>query len=142
MIGVAAVVYGVVYVDVVLRARHAYLEGEKYWVWGERPEDYIRFLDGEMARKKAQLEGRLAQGKVTKDDFDRQWELIQFDRRQAAQESTWKYAYVWYETAVDLFSPPDSKWVHMARAKMPLAKERWKQELQNRKIRYEDYMLQ
>ena len=32
-------------------------------------------------------------------------QLLQFDNEQQVKESTIKYAYVWYQTAVDLFSP-------------------------------------
>ena len=46
------------------------------------------------------------------------------------------------QTAVELFSPPNSKWVKLSSEKMPLAKEKWKQELIRKKIPFEDYMLE
>ncbi len=84
VLGVVAV-YGIVCTDVVLRARHAYLEGEK-----------------------------------------------------AASP---KEAYAWYESAATLFVPPESKWSRLAREKMPLAKAKWKAELQAKHLAFEDYMM-
>ena len=134
--------YGMVYVDVVLRARHAYQEGEQYWRWSDHPGERADYLNRRFSDDKAALDRRLAQGKISKDDYDRSLELLQFDRDQALKESTIKYAYVWYQTAVDLFSPPESKWVRMARQKMPLAKERWESELRAHHIPFQDYMVQ
>lgn len=139
--GTVAAMYGMVYVDVVMRAKEAYQEGEKYWAWTDHPEQRAQFLDAQLAADKAKLDDRLAKGKISKDDYDRELELLQFDHDQARKESTVKYAYVWYQTAVDLFSPPESKWVKLSREKMPLAKERWKAELQAKHIPFEDYMI-
>ena len=58
------------------------------------------------------------------------------------KESSLKYAYVWFQTAVELFSPPESRWVALSREKMVLAKELWKKELDAKKIPYQDYMLE
>lgn len=82
----AAAVYAMVCADVILRARHAYLEGEK--------------------------------------------------------ASSPGAAYAWYESAATLFTPPESRWTRLARAKMPLAKARWKAELQSRHLRVTDDMLE
>ena len=82
----ALLVYASVCADVVLRARHAYLQGEA----ATRP----------------------------------------------------KEAYAWYESAATLFVPPESKWSRMAREKMPLAKEKWKEDLRARHIPFDEAMLQ
>jgi hypothetical protein len=139
--GTAAVVYGIIYVDVLARAKHAYLEGEKYAYWAEHPEERAKVLAAKLVRDKAKLDADLAKSKVSREDYQRDLELIQFDHDQALQESSLKYAYIWYQTVVELFSPPESKWVKLARQKMPLAKERWKAELRAKKIPFEDYMI-
>ena len=139
--GTVALLYGLVYVDVVMRAKEAYLEGEKYWNWTDHPDQRAQFLQSELTVGKTTLQNKLSQGKLSKDEFERETELLQFDNEQQMKESTIKYAYVWYQTAVDLFSPPNSKWVQLARQKMPLAKERWKAELRAKKIPFEDYMI-
>jgi hypothetical protein len=141
VLGTVAIMYGMVYVDVVWRAKEAYQEGEKYWRWADHPEERAQYLDAELAQGKSKLDRRLASGKLTQDDYNRELELLQFDHDQALKESNIKYAYVWYQTAVELFSPPDSKWVKLSREKMPLAKERWKTELRAKKIPFEDYMI-
>jgi hypothetical protein len=139
--GAVGLMYAMVYVDVVMRAKEAYLEGEKYLAWSDHPEQRTQFLDAQLVTQKADLEKRQAGGKISKDQYEREVELAQFDHDQQIKESTLKYAYVWYQTAVELFSPPNSKWVQLAREKMPVAKERWKAELRAKKIPFEDYMI-
>jgi hypothetical protein len=69
-------------------------------------------------------------------------ELLDFSKGRKLRESSVKYAYIWYQTVVELFSPPESKWVRLARQKMPEAKELWKKELTAKKIPFEEYMLE
>ena len=70
---------------------------------------------------------------------------VWFRARQAYLEgeraSTGQLAYAWYETAAELFSPPESRWSRLAREKMPLAKERWKAELAAKHIPPEDSLF-
>ncbi len=136
-----AILYGMVYVDVILRARESYMEGEKYWRWSEHPEEKSAALEQEFNKEKAGLDEKLAKNKLTKDEYDRRLEIAQFDRDRSLDESSIKYAYVWYKTAYELFSPPESKWVRLSREKAPLAKEKWREELRARKIPFEEYML-
>lgn len=140
-VGTIAAMYTMVYVDVVSRAKEAYLEGEKYWNWTNHPEQRAQFLTAKLADDKKALEQKFSKNALTKEQYDRELQMLEFDYQQQLKESTIKYAYVWYQTAVDLFSPPNSKWVKLAREKMPLAKERWKTELRAKKIPFEDYMI-
>jgi hypothetical protein len=141
IIALVAMVYGMVYVDVVWRAKESFLEGEKYWRWADHPEERQQFLDTQLTREKAVLENDRSRGKLSPDEVGHRLEIAQFDHDQALKESSIKYAYIWYQTTADLFSPPESRWVKMAREKMPVAKERWKAELRARKIPFEDYMI-
>ena len=136
-----ATVYGMIYADVVLRARSAYLEGERYWRWSEHPEERQKYLDDQLVGEQWEVLNRLKKGKLSKEEYDREVMLLQFGHDQALQESTLKYAYTWYQTAVELFSPPDSQWVRLSRQKMPIAKERWIEELKAKHIPFESYMI-
>ena len=136
-----AAVYALVYVDVVLRARSAYLEGEKYMSWYGNPKLKEAAVADWYAKEKSKLDGSFADKKMEKEEYDRQTEILEFTRGEKLKESSVKYAYVWYQTVVELFSPPESKWVKLAREKMPKAKELWKQELRAKNIPFEDYML-
>jgi hypothetical protein len=138
----AALVYALIYADVYLRARSAYLEGEKYYSWYLNPAEKNKALAEELAKEKAKLDGKLASGKMAKDEYAQQLEIIQFDNEQKLKESSIKYAYIWYQTVVELFSPPETKYVKLAREKMPKAKELWKKELTDKGVPFEDYMLE
>ncbi len=139
--GTILVLYAMVYVDVVLRAKDAYREGEKYWRWHEHPEEKSSTIDAEFNKEKLALDEKLSRNKLTKDEHERQLEIAKFDRDRNLEESSIKYAYVWYKTAFELFSPPESKWVRLSREKAPLAREKWKDELRSKKIPFEEYML-
>lgn len=137
-----AVLYGMVYIDVVLRARSAYLEGEKYWAWSKNPQLKAAALQSELDAKEAVLNKKLKKKKIDQSEYDRQLEIARFDHDRQLEESSLKYSYVWYKTAYELFSPPESKWVKLSRQKAPLAQERWKQELRSKNIPFQDYMVQ
>jgi hypothetical protein len=142
VIGCIIAVYALIYVDVVLRARSAYLEGEKYWYWYDHPQAKKEALEKEFNEEKGALDKKLARNKITKEDYDRELEVDKFNFDSKLSESSIKYAYIWYQTVVELFSPPQSRWVKLAREKMPKAKELWKKELTEKKIPFEDYMLE
>src|SRR6185436_11662090 len=141
-LGGIAAIYAMIYADVLLRAREAYLEGEKYMRWHEDPKLKELELTAKFEKEKAELDAKLAKSKLTQDEYDRQLEIAAFDRDRWMEESSVKYAYVWYQTAYELFSPPESKWVRLSREKAPLAKEKWKMELRAKNIPFEDYMLE
>ena len=142
LLACVAAVYGMVYADVWLRARSAYLEGEKYLEWDRRPELKAADLDRMLAEKGARLQAERTAGRITAAELEQRLSLARFERDEAMKESSLKYAYVWFQTAVELFSPPESRWVILSRQKMPVAKELWKKELTAKKIPYQDYMLE
>ena len=142
IIGCIALVYAMIYADVVLRARSAYLQGEKYWAWHQQPALKQKALDEEYAVQKNDIERQLQKKKITQDEHDLKLETLSFAIDQRRKESAIKYAYVWYQTAVELFSPPESRWVRRSREKMLQAKELWKTELTQQGIPYEEYMIE
>ena len=135
-------VYVIVYVDLILRARGAYLEGEKYWNWHFNHEIKNEMLMKEFNKEKQRLDRKLKNKRITEQDYKRQLEILEFEHRKKLEESSIKYAYIWYKTAVDLFSPPRSRWVRLSEEKLPEAKEIWKKELLDKGIKVEDYMLE
>lgn len=138
----AAAVYAMIYADVVLRARAAYLEGERHMLWHERPAERRAHLEAELKKAKARLRREREDGILTEAEHRQKVELAEFRHQEALAESPLKYAYHWHKTAVDLFSPPQSRWVRLSRERMALAKELWKSELAAKKIPYEEYMLE
>ena len=136
------VVYGLIYVDLVLRARTAYMQGEKYFTWYKNPSLKKEALLKDLMGAKKTLDNELKKGKITKEEYEQQLEIADFDHKNKLKESSIKYAYIWYQTAVELFSPPESKWVKLSRGKMVQSKELWKRELTSKNIPFEDYMLE
>ena len=132
----------IVYVDVLLRARHSFLEGERCMSWYQNPKLKQEYYDREFGMSKTRLEKSLNAGKITQQKFDEELEASQFDRDFRVQESSIKYAYQWYKDTYELFSPPESKWVKLAREKAPQALALWKEELREKKIPFTDTMLE
>ena len=140
--GLLAFVYVAACADVVLRARSAYNEGEKWLSWNEHPELKKAHFDAELAAQQASLEKDRDAGRLTPVEFEKKLGLARFERDSALAESSLKYAYVWYQTAAELFTPPESRWTAMSRIKMKTTRELWKKELDAKKIPYQDYMLE
>jgi hypothetical protein len=134
--------YLLIYIDVVLRARSAYLEAEKYLDWYYNPNKKIEFLEKEFEVEKQKLDKLLAENKISKEEYDVKLEILNFNKERKIQESSLKYAYVWYKTAIDLFSPPESKWVKLAKEKINKVRQMWKEELQKKGYKIEDYMIE
>ncbi|PIR19352.1 MAG: hypothetical protein COV48_02510 [Elusimicrobia bacterium CG11_big_fil_rev_8_21_14_0_20_64_6] len=137
-----AVVYGMARVDLILRARTAYLEGERWMEWSRQPELKKAHFDAELSVREGELSRELAKGKIDRPTYERKAGLARFERDQAVAESSLKYAYIWYQTAAELFSPPENRWSVRARVKMTEARALWKKELDAQKIPYQDYMLE
>ncbi len=126
----------------VLRARSAYLEAEKYLDWYYNPNKKIEFLEKEFEVEKQKLDKLLAENKISKEEYDVKLEILNFNKERKIQESSLKYAYIWYKTAIDLFSPPESKWVKLAKEKINKVRQMWKEELQKKGYKIEDYMIE
>lgn len=135
-------VYLLIYIDVLLRARSAYYEAEKYMYWYYHPDKKLQFLEDEAQREKVKLDKLRAKNKISENEHRIKLELIEFNKRRKLEESSLKYAYIWYKTVVDLFSPPESKWVKLAREKIPMVKQMWKEELLKKGYKVEDYMIE
>lgn len=138
----AASVYALVYADLVLRARGAYLEGEKRLQWNRRPELKKEALDQELAETERRLLSDFRAKRLGKSELEQRLALARFTRDETFNESSAKHAYVWFRTAVELCSPPESRWVALSRRKMAEAKELWLKELQAKNIPRQDYMLE
>lgn len=135
-------IYALVLGDLWWRAREAYLQGEKYLRWHGDPEEKKRAIEEEFNRLKADLDRLSAKGRVLDNERRERLELLVVDRDEKLNESAIKYAYIWYQTCAELFSPPESVWVRRARKKMIETKEIWKAELRAKKIPFEEHMLE
>ena len=134
--------YALIYHDVVSRARAAYLQGEMHMAWQANPAAKRKYFDGKLAAQKQRLERLHARRKISDEDYKRKVEAAEFDHDFALSESSVKYAYQWYKDAYELFSPPESKWTRLARAKAPQALALWKQELRAQNVPFDDTMFE
>jgi len=137
----ALVAYAMVYVDVRARAKEAFRRGERFSAWVENKDLKIEFFEKKFLKEKAKLQKRQDKGEMNEDAFTQDLDVLRFDRDQALQESSLKYAYQWYKDTYELFSPPESSWVRRARFLAPAAKQKWREELQSKRIPFEEYML-
>lgn len=138
----AAFVYTAASVDLSLRARKAYFEGEKYYRWHLNPSEKSAFYLNEYGKKKKILEGALSSGKTTREQYLEELEAAGLERATGVEDSSIKQACVWYKTAAGLFAPPESKWAVLSREKLAAAKEMWKKELTEKGVPFRDYMLE
>ena len=99
----AAAVWFMARAEIVSRAKERYLIGERYYSWIQEP-----------AKKKAYYDAKLAAGEIDQLDYERLME-----------DSAVKNAFVEYETVIDLFQPPRSKWVVQAEKRMAEVKPQY-----------------
>jgi hypothetical protein len=143
LIGVGILgVYGIIYWDLTSRAKEAFSQAEKYMQWAKNPNEKTAYFEQRFLDEKAKLDKKLASQKITQDEYNEELSILEFDKEFALEESALKYAYQWYKDCYELFSPPESRWVKMARRKAPEALELWKDELREKKIPFEDYMFE
>ncbi|MBI5597571.1 MAG: hypothetical protein HY928_15885 [Elusimicrobia bacterium] len=142
VLSAAAALVCAVYADLWLRARTACLTGDRYMAWNSDSAAKKAWFDARLSAEKSALDEDLAAGRMDKAEHAERAALAEFRRDEAVAESSLKYAYHWYKTAVELFSPPETKYVRLSRQRMAEAKRLWKLELDAAKIPYEDYMLQ
>lgn len=131
-----------IYFALWLRAKEAYQQGEKYWFWYESRELKNKSLEEQFEKEKIKLGKQLNKGKIKSQEYEKKLTILKYETEREKEESAIKYAYFWYQTAVELFSPPESKWVKLSRGKMYLAKEKWKEELRQKGIKFEEYMVE
>jgi hypothetical protein len=82
--------------DVTRRAEREYNEGEKFMSFYKNPDLKKQYYDEKLKKKE-----------IT----DTEYEMLMDD-------NSLKNAYVEYQTVVDLFTPPESKWVKMSRDRL------------------------
>jgi hypothetical protein len=140
--GLLAFVWTAAAGDLWLRARSAYREGEKYLEWDRHPEMKKAHFDARLDDKVKALTAERDGGRLPADQYEKKVYLARFERDQAVSESSLKYAYVWFQSAAELFAPPENRWTRAARGKLASTREAWKRELDVRKIPYQDYMLE
>lgn len=136
------VIYISIYIDVTLRAKSAYYEAEKYMEFYNNPQKKIEYFSIQAEKEKQKLEKLYSKGKISPEEYKIKLELIEFNKQRQIEESSLKYAYIWYKTAIELFSPPESKWVKLAKGKIGKTREMWKRELEQKGYKIEDYMLE
>ncbi len=142
VLGGWALAFVLAWTDLSLRARQAYAEGLKYLDWQEHPESKAAHYDAALRRRQMKLDGELKAGRLAPDAYKAQSTLLRFERDERVSESSLKYAYVWFQTGCDLFSPPRGRWARLCCERMPGVLGRWKTELKARRVSYEDDMVE
>ncbi len=138
--GLLALLALLVYTDVYLRARSAYYKAEKYYYYSTHPEQMREDLKREFQSRREKLETRFRRGKLSQQEYELEQVVLEGEYKRRIEESAIKNALVWYETVVNLFSPPRTRWVKEAEKKIPQCRAEWKAELRTKGIPVEDYI--
>lgn len=119
VLGVYILINLIVYTDVYFRARSSYLKGVQYLEWFEEPQLKKTSLDKwlkEQIRKVSA--GEKTESEILKKSLEMQYKM-------QMEDNDAKNAYFWFQTTVECFQPPRSKYVRMAEEKMAAAKKLW-----------------
>jgi len=82
--------------DITKRAEHEFKEGEKFYTFYKAPDIKKQYYNDQLINKK-----------ITEAEYEMYME-----------DNALKNAYVEYQTVIDLFTPPESKWVKLSRARL------------------------
>ncbi len=82
--------------EVIKRAKREYLEGEKFLSFYKNPELKKQYYDEKLKKKE-----------ITQEEYE-----------MLMEDNALKNAYVQYQTVIDLFTPPESKWVKLSRERL------------------------
>lgn len=82
--------------EVIKRAKREYLEGEKFLSFYKNPDLKKQYYDEKLRKK----------------------EIAEPEYEMLMEDNDLKNAYVQYQTVVDLFTPPESKWVKLSRQRL------------------------
>jgi len=115
VLGVYILINLIVYTDVYLRARSSYLKGVQYLEWFEKPLEKKEFLDKWLEKELLKIP---AENEILKKTLEMQYKM-------QLEDNDAKNAYFWFQTTVECFQPPRSKYVRRAEEKMALAKKLW-----------------
>lgn len=90
------IAYLMAYFEVIKRAEREYKEGEKFLEFYKNPEKKKQYYDEKLRKK----------------------EIGEPEYEMLMEDNDLKNAYVQYQTVVDLFTPPESKWVRLSRERL------------------------
>lgn len=110
-------------VDVTLRARSAYLEGEKYLKWHSNPAAKKKELDLWAEKAKSKI---IAVDAKEKELLE---ESLQMQYKIKMEDNDAKNAYFWFKTVIECFQPPRSAYVRRAEKKITEAEKLWKESM-------------
>lgn len=82
--------------EVIRRAKREYLEGEKFLSFYKNPDLKKQYYDNKLNKKE-----------ITQEEYE-----------MLMEDNALKNAYVQYQTVIDLFTPPESKWVKLSRERL------------------------
>lgn len=82
--------------EVIKRAKREYLEGEKFLSFYKNPDLKKQYYDEKLRKK----------------------EISEPEYEMLMEDNALKNAYVQYQTVIDLFTPPESKWVRLSRERL------------------------
>jgi len=134
----AAFLWGVAVLDLRARAKSAWLTAERYREWHLRPDAKRLYLEDIYAKKALALKRT---GGITQKELNAKLAGLETEKEFLINESSAKYAYLWYKTASFSFCRPKNKWCARAREMLGPAKDLWKAELRAKNIKFEDWML-
>ncbi|MCX5786607.1 MAG: hypothetical protein NTX59_13075 [Elusimicrobia bacterium] len=138
MLSAAAIFfYGAAVLDLRARAKSAWLTAERYGQWQNRPELKKEYFEKIYQKKSIALKN----SGIPPEKLEKELAGLETEKNFIVNESSAKYAYLWYKTAATSFCRPRNKWCERAREKLAPAKESWKAEMRSKKIKFEEWMI-
>ncbi|MCK5106118.1 MAG: hypothetical protein KAI33_00150 [Elusimicrobiales bacterium] len=113
----------------------------RYANWRQNPSEKEEFFEQEALRRKKKLNNLFKTKKISEKKYDLEMENLVFLKKFKIQESSAKYSFFWNKKADMTFTGPFIFRGQNLKDRTKKSKTIWVKELEKKKIKFKDYMV-
>lgn len=116
-------------------------KAERYAAWHQNPSKKEQYFEKDSIRRKKKLDKLFSAKKINEEKYELEMENLIFLKKFKIGESAAKYSYFWNKKANKTFTGPFIFGRQHLNTKTKSSKKIWIQELEKKKIKFKDYMV-
>ncbi len=116
-------------------------KADQYAAWHQNPGKKEKHFERDEFNRKSKVAKLFKAKKINKEKYDLEIENLIFLKKFKIKESSAKYSYFWNKKAANTFTGPFILGRQNLTAKTLAGKKTWVLELEKKKIKFKDYMV-
>lgn len=122
-------------------------KAEQYAQWHQNPSEKEKYFEDETLKRKKKIDNLLKTKKINKEKYELELENLIFLKKFKIKESSAKYSYFWNKKADKTFTGPlifgrqSQHGRQDLKTKTKNSQKIWVMELEKKKIKFKDYMV-